>query len=281
MIVYLQGADNYLARRTISQIKDKYLQKNSTTELIEIDGASEQNFSWMNLRAVPLFTTSRLVIIREAGMLKADQQLSLAQVLNELPTSTVAVIWDRKSPTNPLLQKALLGAAKIIPVEPLEERQLFAFIRTLAKQLNLENVDGSSLIQAYGNDLWAIDNELHIQATGSTFAGLINEKKSEPFVYFKLIRQRNWKAVCRELRRDARRGDPVELVIGTLASAIRKEISNPQEKMDLTDLLMDLDVAVKTGLLDGQSALALLSSYLPTPPQLRVRWEEAWLETTL
>ena len=67
MIVYIKGSDSFLAREAILAIKKKYLAKNPEgVELIEID-VDTPMINWADLQAVPLFATSRLIIIRHAG----------------------------------------------------------------------------------------------------------------------------------------------------------------------------------------------------------------------
>src|SRR3989344_9087958 len=96
MLIYISGADSYLAREAISKLKAKYLEKNPDgTELVSID-CTETIPNFADLRAVPLFATSRLIVIKGAGLLAIKDQDDLASYLTDLPTTTIVVLWDSK-----------------------------------------------------------------------------------------------------------------------------------------------------------------------------------------
>ena len=96
MLISISGADSFLAKEAIGKIKAKYREKNPDgAELIEIDCDGELP-NWADLQAVPLFASSRLVIISGVGLLSTKDQDDLAHFLTNLPSSTVAVVWDQK-----------------------------------------------------------------------------------------------------------------------------------------------------------------------------------------
>src|SRR3989344_3442219 len=139
MIVFISGSDSFLARDAVHKLKTKYLEKNPEgVELIEID-ATEPMRNWADLKASPLFATSRLIIIKRAGELLVDEQNNLASMLTNLPTSSVVVVWDGKSlkARSPLAVE-VAAATKIIEAEPLEGLALKNWIKAQATELGFE-----------------------------------------------------------------------------------------------------------------------------------------------
>lgn len=285
MLIYIAGTDSFLAKRAIDQIKQKYTSKNPDgAELIEIT-SSTNNPNWADLQAVPLFATSRLVVIKEAAKFDAATQENLAHFLTNHPASTVVVVWDGKAlKAGTPLQMALAGATKTIAASPLERPALLRWIKARAAELaiTLSPEMLNELLGSYGSDLWAIETELKNLQNDST-AGITAKKQSTdvPFAVFGFVRSGNWEAVKRSLASDLEQGKPLELILGGLAAAVRKEVRAVDIKKKVTDLLMDIDIGLKTGLLDERSAVALLISHLPNPAPERVRWESTWEETYL
>lgn len=304
MLVYIQGADSYLAKQAIDQLKAKYLAKNDGAELIEIsadeplpNSSTSLRAGFADLAAVPLFATSRLAIIKKVGLLDVGTQDGLASILGNLPPTTVAVIWDQK----PLLAasalaKTLSAASKKIPAEPLKDLALRRWVQARAQELavELEADTLQNLLSSGGGDLWFLETELKYLATaeGDQNAnthrqnvksddyfkprGGKNQEPSDYFIYYRLVRGRAWAKIGRQLAVDFQTGTPFELLLGSLAAAIRKEITDRKEKARLTDLLGDVDFGAKTGLINPGDAIALLAHRLPNPAGERVHWEAMW-----
>jgi len=278
MIIFVEGTDSYLAKQAIDQIKQKYLAKNPLgSELVELD--EESQFNWANLQAVPLFSQFRLVIIRRAGLMEKSNQEQLASYLAQLPASTVAVVWDQKPlAKDGTLAKILIQATKRISAQPLIGPSLERFIIKRADLLGqkISTQVSRDLINQFGDNLWAITTEL---ASGNQEAStLLKPNNEERFIFYRLIRQNNWPAVAQALQEQYGRGEPIELIIGSLAAAIRKELTDTKLKPKLVDLLVDIDLALKVGLLDDGSAIALLIAHLSETSANRVKWEEVWGE---
>ncbi len=285
MLIHVAGSDSFLAKRAIDQIKEKYLAKNPDgAELIEIS-YDTPNPNWADLQAVPLFATSRLVVIKEAAKFDASTQENLAHFLTNHPATTVVIVWDGKAlKAGTPLQVSLATATKTIAVTPLEGQALSRWIKNRATELEatLSAEALNYLLSNFGGDLWAIENELkNLQNDAGAVMSQKKQFNDVPFAVFGFVRFGNWAAVKKTLAGDLEQGKPLELIIGGLAAAVRKEIRSPETKQAVTDLLMDIDIGLKTGLLDERAAIALLISHLPNPAPERVRWEEAWEETYL
>lgn len=281
MLIYLSGSSDFLAGQTIKQIKSKYLAKNSNAELVELDETAP-SARWIDLRSVPLFATSRLIIIRRAGLLAKASQEELSSQLMALPDSTVVVIWDGAKPASNLAT-SLAAAGKIIPlIEPVSTRELVSFLRQRTKQLGHEVLTSEqyqALITEQGSDLWALDSALFAFLAGSTQLKRGRKTTSEnQFAIFRLIERADWPAAAAQLITDYQAGTPIELTIGSIASALRRSSIPKAKKLPVTELLSDLDFGLKTGLIEEEDAVALLSSHLSRPSEKRVQWEQLWEE---
>lgn len=282
MLVYIKGSDSFLARDTISKLRTKYLEKNPDgVELIEID-ATEPMRNWADLKASPLFATSRLIIIKQAGELLVDEQNNLASMLTDLPPSSVIVIWDGK----PLKAKSPLSAqleaaTKIINSEPLAGSVLRNWIRSQATEIGFditpESVD--ELVDQYGSDLWGIQTDLKTRQGATSISSWGQTQTEKPFILFDYVRGKRWSELRKHLITSHQRGEAVEMTIGSLAAAVRKNVSDKALKQKMTETLSEIDIALKSGLIESGDAVALLACYLPDG-QKRVQWEVAWESLT-
>jgi DNA polymerase III delta subunit len=285
MLIFISGNDNFLASGAINQIKAKYKAKNPDgAELIEI--APDSVINWADLQAVPLFATSRLVIMRSVGKFLVNNQENLAYFLKNLPETTVVVVWDDKElPAKSVLAEAITKNAKqTILAAPLIGSALQKHIAKRAQVLGVKITPDltNHIIENCGSDLWAIENELVYLSNSSDGALSNNVKKIEveKFASYRLVKSMQWQKLAEHIKDELNSGMEMPIILGGLAGAIRQNLSNSPLKRDLTNLLMDVDVGIKTGLLDDQAAIALLAFYLPNPAQKRVQWERVWEEVT-
>ncbi|MCR4277459.1 MAG: hypothetical protein NUV80_05325 [Candidatus Berkelbacteria bacterium] len=282
MLIFIHGTDSFLARDAISKLKAKYLEKNPDgVELIEID-ATEPMRNWADLKASPLFATSRLIIVKQAGELLVDEQNNLASMLIDLPSSSVVVLWDGK----PLKAKSSLSiqvdkATKIINAEPLMGPALRNWIKTQATELGFEVTPEliNELVDQYGSDLWGIQTDLKTRQGSSSISSWGRAQTEKPFALFDYVRGQRWSDLRKHLILSHQRGEAVEMTIGSLAAAVRKSVSDPTLKRKMTETLSEIDIALKTGLIESGDAVALLACYLPDG-QHRVQWEVAWESLT-
>ncbi len=279
MLVFVTGNDSYLAASAINQIKQKYLQKNDGAELIEFDESVPEP-NWADLQAVPLFATSRLVVIRRLGLFPAATLQALPRILGDVPASTVVVIWDAKAISQPELNETLKGAAKVIQVTTPTGRARTNWLQKRAKELEvtLSSEELTELTNANIADLWRLETELQSRVGGQSTGAAAKGAHSEPFIFFNLVRRRDWAAIKRELAVKVNEGEPIELTIGSLAAAVRKELRDEAQARAILTFLLDIDLGLKTGFLEGESAAALIGANLPTPNANRVQWEQAWEE---
>jgi hypothetical protein len=279
MLIFITGENQYLAKRFIKQIKARYLAKNSVAELLELDNDSEIK-SWSNLLAAPLFATSRLIIIQRVGLLEAQLQQSLAQTLQFLPETTVVVIWDGKKLEQELLAVAE-GASKVLRADQPNERQLITLLKNITKELGAEPFEQKvykELISEYGLDLWALEGAIFALVSGAQTPKVLRKRQSDQFALFRFVDQQRWSSAADAVVEEYRLGKPVEMLIGAIASALRRSKASLESRLQRVELLADLDLALKTGLIGEDEAVALLKRYLPDPASHRLKWEEVWEE---
>jgi len=280
MLIYLEGNESFLAKEAIEKLRAKYLEKNTGgVELVDIDVA-EGKINWADLQAVPLFSQARLVFLRHLWQLPLPEQESLASFLQNIPGTTVVVAWEgiKVLPKNSRLQKVLQNAQKKIDVSLPTGAGLKKYLAARAKhhQLEIDNQLEQLLIKDFGNDLWALENELAVLALG----GRVNasaKQAVEPFALYRQVSRGNWARVKELLVSEFRAGSPIELLIGSIASALRDKPAS-HERRAATEVLVDIDAGLKTGLLDEAAAVAMLEVDLPKGRQNRVEWEKLWEE---
>lgn len=280
MLVYLEGNEPFLAHLTIKQLKERYLAKNDGVELIVVD-ATQDKINWADLQAVPLFAQTRLVIIKNLSDLLSSEQVSLAGYLTNLPKTTVAVLWEGFKPLlkNSLLRQALAKSDKILDVSLPTGSAVKKHLQARADYhgLKLEPAIELQLVNEFGHDMWALENELAVLALGGQ-SSASKKQKVEPFALYRFVQSGNWTMAKKTLLEEYQAGSPIELLVGSIASALRKKPAS-LERREATKVLIDVDAGIKTGLLDEGAAVALLSADLPKGRQNRVEWEQLWEES--
>jgi len=282
MVIFLEGDDSFLANELIAAIKEKYLAKNKESLEIRVFDGDEPPPNWADLLGVPLFAAKRLFILKRAGRFPARSQEELAAYLADIPDDVVVVIWDESPlPAKSLLERTLAKAKKY-SVKPLQGATLKKWLLTRARRYGLTLTEERlrELISRFGNNLWAADTELQtLSFSGEPTSNWAIQESAEGFLLFPAVRTGNWALAGEYLRQAELTGAPLELVIGSLSAAIRRHLSDKRLKLALTELLSDLDFALKTGLLESAEVYTILIARLPKPDKTRVQWEKVYYET--
>lgn len=280
MLIAILGEDSYLARTAIDKIKEKYLEKNPQgVELITIDCDESERTNWADLVAAPLFAQSRLIIIKRLASLTKVVRGELSYFFSRLPATTVIVAWEDKV-IDDTLGRTLAQADKVIGAQPLRGAKLSRWLEKTAKDkgVSLRPGERDELLNHYGNNLWALLTHLEQRALSDKVSlvgeGVIEE---EPFRIFRLARTKQWSQLAKQICQDFERGAPYELIVGSLAAALRK-LPQPNDYATLVSFLFDLDLAVKTGLIDSTSAVTLIAVNLPHVNQSSVQWKLVYYE---
>lgn len=174
MYIFLYGADNFRSLEKLSDLKNKYLEKNSSgTDLSVLDyGDSSTLSSLANIfSAQGLFSNKKLVIVKNS-MTKGstDQQKEILAILKSNPelekdTETLVIFFEAASPKkNGALYKFLFKASKKQEFAPLEGSALANWALECAKKLSPEISFSRSalntLLASTGNDLFVLSNEI-------------------------------------------------------------------------------------------------------------------------
>ena len=267
MLIYLRGEDTFRAREAIRSLKQKFRLKHPDGHVRQVSEA----VNWSELISFDLWQNPQLIIIEEAAQLGLKDQTALVRLIKQ-DESVIWLIWDGGELKDQPLRKGLAAADRIINVEPLSREQL---AKWLNRRIERDEIDGAALnrLSQMGNDLWFLDTELALIKLGSRSYSTLREQ-IEPREIYRVARKSDSRSLAGLVKIAARTGLPAELVIAMISSALA---SVSRVNRDLVELLADLDVALKSGLLDGRAALTILSSRLLELRASRIQWEELWL----
>lgn len=163
MIFLFYGANTFAMRRKLAQMVETYIQKaGSDFGLERVDGASisAEGLSGL-LSAMPMFSTSRLVLIDSISANKAVAERAL-KLLPLVPDTTVAVFVEPGIDQRTVFYKQLLKAAKPAKFERLGPAQLISWVQQQAANLDaqIEARAVSLLIETVGDDQWRLEQEV-------------------------------------------------------------------------------------------------------------------------
>ena len=174
MFIFLYGVDNFRSLEKLSDLKNKYLEKNgSGTDLSVLDygeGASVENLA-SAFSAQGLFSTKRLVVVKNS-MLKGSTEvqkgilaLLKANPDTEKDADTIVIFYENGSPKkNGALYKFLFKTAKRQEFAPLEGTALanwaLTFTKTLSTEISFTKNALNMLLAATGSDLNILSNEI-------------------------------------------------------------------------------------------------------------------------
>jgi len=174
MIIFLYGNDSFRCSEKLNDLKNNYLQKNSSgTDLSVLDyGETSSLQSLANIfSAQGLFSNKKLVVIRNS-MTKGstEQQKDVLTILKtdstlEKDADTVIIFFEAGSPKkNGALYKFLFKLAKKQEFTPLEGNQLAVWTTDYAKKLSpqasFSKTALNMLLAATGSDLHILSNEI-------------------------------------------------------------------------------------------------------------------------
>jgi DNA polymerase-3 subunit delta len=174
MYIFLYGADVFRSMEKLSELKNKYLQANSSgTDLSVLDYGESATIATLEniFSAQGLFSTKKLVVIKNAmtkGLI--DQQKEILTLLKsnstlEKDTETVVIFFEAGAPKkNGALYKFLIKTAKKQEFAPLEGPLLtnwaLAFAKSLSPATSFSKSALNILLASVGNDLFMLSNEI-------------------------------------------------------------------------------------------------------------------------
>lgn len=278
MIIYLKGSNSFLGLKTIREIIDKYkLKNNNAYELFVYDSESQFN-NFADLTALPLFSTARLFVFKRVSDFSQTIQEQLSHYLSKIPQSTVVVVWDGGDILESL-SLILNKAEKIFNVSEPDQKT----IRSLAQKEIKKNdwkITDADLEDILNNetDIWQVLSQLKIIALGGELNHQSQTTSTERFIYYRLLRSKDNLAIAQQVRADYQQGKSIDLLIGEITGAIKKEVVDDRKKLTYIDGLISIDFGRKTGQLDDKAVIALISTLLVNDQQKRLQWEKIWQE---
>lgn len=163
MTFFFYGPNSYALREQVRQMVAAYMAKTGSDMGLErIDGAATKPDSLLAaLQAAPFLTTSRLVIIDSVAANKATAA-KLADLLDAVPKTTVAVFTEREVDQRTTAFKTLMKADKVVKFEPLAPGQLLAWCKKQVEQLGgtADRAALQALIDTAGEDQWRLEGEI-------------------------------------------------------------------------------------------------------------------------
>ncbi len=171
MIFYFYGDNSYAISQQISALTKQYQNKTGGSLEIERFDMSTRPLSDLlnSLAVVPMFASSRLLIVRELGTLKL-QKPALDKLLDLVSDSTIAVFVDTHPDKRSVVYKVLSSANNAKKFDTLTQPQLIGWIKKLVEQEggSIDNRTISVLIEKVGFDQWQLRNEVQKLVSYST-----------------------------------------------------------------------------------------------------------------
>jgi DNA polymerase-3 subunit delta len=185
----------------------------------------------------------------------SEECRKLAEAMKNLPPFTeLVVIGGRIRASNPLLRE-LSKVTSIRSFPPLKHAQLYRWverrIREAGSSISLSAL--TALVRFVGNDLWSMDNEVDklVLYTGG-----------------QRIEEADVKAVVSNAREEGRSRTDIQSKLGlTSEFSLRKAWEQadkypPARLRELYHRLLETDISIKTGRVDGEIALNILITEL-------------------
>ena len=219
-----------------------------------------------------------MILFRRVSFFPLAVQQQLSHYLGKLPDSTIVVMWDCGT-VDEILAPILDQSEKIFDVSQPNSQLLRLLALKEVKQRNWqitqEEIDA---ILENESNLWRVVTQLKIAALGGETLSSKERGSDERFIYYRLFRQGDHKAISDQIIRDYTQGKPLDLLIGELTSVVKKEVNDGQFRLQLVDTLISIDFGRKTGQLGDRDAVTLLVVGLAKNGIKPLQWERLWQE---
>lgn len=168
MIIFLIGPDSFRLSKRLNTLKEGFIKKYDKAGF-NIEKISGEELTMEKFRKAAfspgLFAKKRLIIIKEIFLNKSAELFKeLAEEIKKISQDNVLIITASilpKEKDNPLL-KALKRADKVEQFPLLKGGELFRYIQqgVRARGASIDSDAVSYLVEAVGNDLWRLNNEI-------------------------------------------------------------------------------------------------------------------------
>ncbi len=163
MIFFFYGPNSFEARSQIAKLVTQYQKKTGNDfglDKIEGEKATVAELK-AALQAVPFLASSRLVIIESLGKNKAVST-QIDQIIEGIPSTTVAVFYDPEVDHRTNYFKTLKEKAKVVEFKQLDHAKLMRWIIKLVEDAGgeIDRAAVGRLLDLAGEDQWRLSNEI-------------------------------------------------------------------------------------------------------------------------
>lgn len=163
MILFWYGENQFAITQQLAGLKQKYIEKTgSEGDLHNLNMNDHEVSELLNaLRVVPMFVTSRLVVVRDLSAKKPDQKV-IDEIIKSTPESTNLVLIESNPDKRSVFFKSFSKQPGAKEFKNLGRPQLLAWVQNEAKKVDgsISSADASYLLDLCGSDQWRLHNEL-------------------------------------------------------------------------------------------------------------------------
>ena len=163
MIFYFYGENSFAIQQQLNALSEQYQKKaGGSLEIERFDMSSDPLSKLLNsLGVIPMFASSRLLIVRDFGLLKLEKA-KLEQMLGMVSESTILVLIDSNPDKRSAVYKVLSSLKNAKKFDNLSQPQLVGWIQKLVANegATIDNRTISVLIEKVGFDQWQLQNEI-------------------------------------------------------------------------------------------------------------------------
>ena len=163
MIFYFYGDNSYAIKQRIDAIKAQYIAKTGGELDLETFDMSERPLSDLlnSLAVVPMFVSSRLLVVRELSSHKLAKD-KIEALLAAVPNSTNVIIVDNSVDKRSVYFKTLSKIKNAKHFAPLAGQQLVNWVKSMAEQYGatIDNSAINVLVSRVGVDQWQLASEI-------------------------------------------------------------------------------------------------------------------------
>tara|TARA_B100000242_G_C42991914_1_gene460544 strand:+ start:106 stop:1107 length:1002 start_codon:yes stop_codon:yes gene_type:complete len=186
---FLIGNQPYLINLICKKLEEKLIDKNNREFDLRLLYGKETSINEIleTVKSYPMFGEKQLVIVREAQHLKNDIELLIPYFKNYLRQTVLVLCFVNKTiDSRTKTYKSIYKYSKLIKFKPLYENDVYKWIASEAKKLNL-NLDPKSIMLISSNiglDLEMIEKALEKLSFKSDNGKLITVDEIEKYIGF-------------------------------------------------------------------------------------------------
>ncbi len=163
MIFYFYGENSFEIAEAVRKIKSQYTTKTGGDFDMDTFEMSERKLSDLlnSLAVVPMFVTSRLLIVRDLASHKLSKE-KCEEILQAVSDTTNIVLIDREVDKRSAYFKKMSSLKTAKEFRQRTPAQLVGWLKKVIEQAggNTDNRTISLLIDAVGNDQWQLNSEV-------------------------------------------------------------------------------------------------------------------------